>query len=132
MKLFNTLGAKKLTFKPLRTGKVSFYACGPTVYWSPHIGNMRTYVFEDILRRTLEYGGYKVKHIMNVTDVGHLVGDSDTGADKVEEAARKANATVSDITHKYFDEFKAGLVALNILMPEKFAWARKYVKQKNE
>lgn len=132
MKLFNTLGEKKQTFKPLRTGKVSFYACGPTVYWSPHIGNMRTYVFEDVLRRTLEYGGYKVKHIMNVTDVGHLVGDSDTGADKVEEAARKANSSVAAITHKYFDEFKAGLTALNVLMPEKFAWASKYVKQQKE
>lgn len=132
MKLFNTLGDKKQTFKPLRTGKVSFYACGPTVYWSPHIGNMRTYIFEDILRRTLEYGGYSVKHIMNVTDVGHLVGDADTGLDKVEEAARKEKVSASQVTKKYFDEFKENLKALNVLMPEKFAWATKYVPQQKE
>src|SRR5689334_15271122 len=114
MKLFNTLTNKKQVFKPLVSGKVSFYACGPTVYSSPHIGHARMYVFEDVLRRSMEYLGYKVKHIMNVTDVGHLVGDGDAGEDKVEAAARKSGNKVSDITHKYFDEFKRDLKTLNV------------------
>lgn len=129
MKLFNTLTNKKQSFKPLRTGKVSFYACGPTVYWSAHIGNLRTYLFEDILRRSLEYSGYKVHHIMNVTDVGHLVGDGDEGEDKVESAAKKEKTTVSEITKRYFGEFKSDLLLLNIQLPAKFAWASKYIPQ---
>lgn len=105
------------------------YACGPTVYQSAHIGNMRTYLFEDILRRTLEYNGYKVRHIMNVTDVGHLTSDEDAGEDKVEIAAKKAGQKVSAITKKYFDEFKGDLKSLNIEMPLKFAWASKYIPE---
>lgn len=132
MKLFNTLTRKKQVFKPLRTGKVSFYACGPTVYSSPHIGHARMYLFEDVLRRTLEYTGYKVHHVMNVTDVGHLVGDGDLGEDKVESAAKKEGIKVSEITHKYFDEFKRDLKELNILMPNKFAWATKYIPQQKQ
>lgn len=132
MKLFNTLTGKKQLFKPLRTGKVSFYACGPTVYSSPHIGHARMYLFEDVLRRTLEYMGYKVHHVMNVTDVGHLVGDGDLGEDKVESAAKKEGIRVSDITHKYFDEFKRDLKDLNIVMPDKFAWASKYIPQQKQ
>ena len=121
MKIFNTLTNKKQTFKPLRAGKVNFYACGPTVYSSPHIGHARMYIFEDVLRRTLEYNGYKVKHIVNVTDVGHLVSDADEGEDKVEKAARLAGQTAGEITRQYFKEFKHDLVRLNVLMPEKFA-----------
>ncbi len=129
MKLFNTLTGKKQVFKPLRSGKVSFYACGPTVYGSPHIGHARTYVFEDILRRTLEYNGYEVHHIINVTDVGHLFGDGDEGEDKIEKSARTAGQKVSEITKKYFGEFKHDLQRLNVLMPAKFAWASKYIPE---
>lgn len=132
MKLYNTITGKKQVFKPLRTGKVSFYACGPTVYSSPHIGHARMYLFEDVLRRTLEYTGYVVHHVMNVTDVGHLVGDGDLGEDKVESAAKKEGIKVSDITRKYFDEFKRDLKDLNILMPSKFAWATKYIPQQKQ
>ena len=132
MKLFNTLTGKKQVFKPLRSGKVGFYACGPTVYGSPHIGHARMYIFEDVLRRGLEYGGYKVHHIMNVTDVGHLFGDGDEGEDKVEKAARLSGNTVSQITHKYFDEFKHDLKRLNVLMPDKFAWATKYIPEQKK
>ena len=132
MKLFNTLTSKKQVFKPLRSGNVSMYACGPTVYQSPHIGNMRSYLFEDILRRVLEYNGYDVKHIINVTDVGHLTGDGDIGADKVEESAKSKGVKASDVTKKYFDEFKTDMKALNILMPAKFAWATKYIPEQKK
>ena len=75
--LYNSLTRKKETFTPIQKGKVGIYTCGPTVYWFAHVGNFRTYVFSDILRRVLAYNGYKVNHIMNVTDVGHLTNDSD-------------------------------------------------------
>lgn len=84
LKLYNTLTRKKEVFKPLKEKNVGFYACGPTVYDYAHIGNLRTYIFEDVLRRVLEYNDYKVKHVMNITDVGHLTSDADTGEDKLE------------------------------------------------
>ena len=80
IKLFNTLGRQLMDFVPIETGKVRLYACGLTVYNYAHIGNLRTYIFEDVLRRTLEYLDYEVKHVMNVTDVGHLTLDADSGA----------------------------------------------------
>lgn len=132
MKVFNSLSNKKEILKPLRSGRVSIYTCGPTVYWTAHIGNLRTYIFEDIFKRTLLYNGYSVKHVMNVTDVGHLTGDSDTGEDKVELAAKKAGLTASAITHRYFKEFKDDLERVNVLMPDKFGWATKYIKEQKE
>jgi cysteinyl-tRNA synthetase len=90
LKLFNTLTRKKEIFKPIKKDYVGMYSCGPTVYWYPHIGNMRTYVFSDILKRVLEYNGFNVKHVMNVTDVGHLVNDGDIGEDKIEKGAKNA------------------------------------------
>ena len=81
--LFNTLSRKIEEFKPLEEGFVSFYACGPTVYNYAHIGNLRTYIFEDFLRRTLTKAGYDVNHVMNITDVGHLESDADDGEDKI-------------------------------------------------
>ena len=81
IKLYNTLTRKKEVFKPLKKGQVGVYTCGPTVYWYQHIGNLRTYIFADILKRVFLYNNYKVKHIINVTDVGHLTSDSDTGED---------------------------------------------------
>ena len=88
IKLYNTLTKKKEIFKPIKKNRVGFYSCGPTVYHFAHIGNLRTYLFNDILKRTLEYNDYKVKHVMNITDVGHLVSDADTGEDKMEWAAQ--------------------------------------------
>jgi len=129
IKLFNTLTKKKQLFKPLKGKTVRMYACGPTVYKPVHIGNLRTYLFEDILRRTLEYNGYKVKYVMNITDFGHLISDADTGADKVEHEAKKRGKTVKEITKFYADEFKRNLQKLNIKMPNKFAWASKYIKE---
>ena len=88
LKLYNTLTRTKEVFRPLKKGKVGLYTCGPTVYNFAHVGNLRTYVFEDILRRVLLYSGYKVKHVMNITDVGHLTSDADEGEDKMEKARR--------------------------------------------
>lgn len=129
LKLYNSLSKKLEIFKPIKKKQVSFYACGPTVYQTAHIGNLRTYIFEDILRRVLEFNGYKVKHVMNITDVGHLVSDADSGEDKVEIAAKKAKKTAEEITKYYADLFKLDLKALNIKTPNKFAWASKYIKQ---
>jgi len=84
LKFYNTLTRKKDVFKPIAPPKVGLYTCGPTVYLYAHIGNFRTYIFEDVLRRVLEYNNYKVEHVMNITDVGHLFGDRDEGEDKVE------------------------------------------------
>src|SRR3989344_3343263 len=129
LKLFNTLGRKKQEFKPIKRGQVSMYTCGPTVYRSAHIGNLRAYLSADILRRTLEYNGYKVKQVMNVTDVGHLVSDADTGEDKVERESRKTGKTAKEITKFYAEQFVKDIKALNIEMPVKFAWASKYIKE---
>ena len=97
MKLFNTLSKKIEELKPLHDKSVSFYACGPTVYDYTHIGHIRTYVNVDILRRTLEYSGYKVNEVMNITDVGHLTGDGDEGEDKLEKGALKSGKTVWEV-----------------------------------
>ena len=95
----------------------AMYACGPTVYDYAHIGNLRTYIFEDILRRVLEFNGYKVRHVMNITDVGHLVSDADTGEDKMELGARRAGKSAWEIADYYTQEFKQDLNRLNILEP---------------
>ena len=89
MKFYNTLNRKVEEFKPHVEGKVSFYTCGPTVYHYAHIGNMRNYIGHDVLDKTLRYLGYDVKRIMNITDVGHLKSDSDTGEDKMVTSAKK-------------------------------------------
>ena len=110
IKLYNTLTRKKEVFKPLHRGMVGLYTCGPTVYNYAHIGNLRTYIFEDILRRTLEYSGYKVRHVMNVTDVGHLTSDADLGEDKLDREAEKEGRSVWDIakfyTRAFFDDLE--------------------------
>lgn len=129
LKLYNSLSKKLEIFKPLKKNQVSFYACGPTVYQTAHIGNLRTYLFEDILKRVLEFNGYKVKHIINITDVGHLVSNADSGEDKVEMAAKKQGKTAKNITKYYADLFKLDIKALNIKNPNKFAWASKYIKE---
>lgn len=129
MKIFNTLGRKLQEFRPIKKGHVSMYSCGPTVYQYAHIGNLRAYLASDILRRVLEYNGLKVRHIMNITDVGHLTSDADTGEDKVERAAHKTGKTAKEITKFYAGQFVKDLRALNIEPPVKFAWASKYIKE---
>ncbi len=97
LKLYNTMGRTIQDFKPINESEVGLYGCGPTVYNYAHIGNLKTYVFEDLLRRTLEYLGYNVKHVMNITDVGHLTDDADDGEDKMEKSARETGKSVWDI-----------------------------------
>ena len=117
LRLFNTLGRTLQPFEPITPGQVGLYTCGPTVYDYAHIGNLRTYVFEDILRRALEYAGYDVTHVMNVTDVGHLTDDADDGEDKIERSAREKGRTVWEIARFYTDAFFTDIEGLNIEMP---------------
>lgn len=117
IKLYNTLTRKKEVFKTIKKASAGLYTCGPTVYNYAHIGNLRTYIFEDILRRTLEYNGYKVKHVMNITDVGHLTGDRDMGEDKLEKGAKREGRSAWDIAEQYTLAFKEDMKALNLLEP---------------
>jgi len=116
--LYNTLTRKKQEFKPIRSGKVGLYTCGPTVYNYAHIGNLRTYVFEDILKRVLLYNGYGVKHVMNITDVGHLTGDRDMGEDKIEKGAQREGKTAWEIAEFYEQAFKEDMKKLNLFSPD--------------
>jgi cysteinyl-tRNA synthetase len=128
--LYNTLSRKKEEFIPLtlsispsqERGVVGLYTCGPTVYNYAHIGNLRTYIFEDILKRVLAYNGYKVKHVMNITDVGHLTGDRDMGEDKLEAGAKREGKTAWEIAKFYEQAFKEDIKRLNILEPN--IWCR--------
>src|SRR6185437_8028633 len=99
--LTNTLGGKKELFVPLKPPVVTLYSCGPTVYGRAHIGNMRSYVFSDTLARVLAEAGYHVRRVINITDVGHLVGDGDHGEDKMEKGARAENKTPAEIAEQY-------------------------------
>ncbi|MBF8280611.1 MAG: cysS [Candidatus Magasanikbacteria bacterium] len=132
LKLFNTLTRKISPFTPLRPGRVGLYTCGPTVYDYAHIGNLRTYIFEDVLRRALEHDGLRVKHVMNITDVGHLT-DADTrgdvGADKIEKAAAAAGKGAKEIAAFYTKAFFTDTRALNILKPNVVCAATSYIKE---
>jgi len=131
--LYNTLTRKKEVFKPIKGKQVGFYACGPTVYNFAHIGNLRTYIFEDVLKRTLIYNGYKVKHVENITDVGHLVSDADVGEDKMMKALKREGLEPSEksllkLADKYTQAFKHDIAVLNISEPDKWAKATDHVK----
>ncbi len=115
--LYNTLTRKKEEFKPIDPPNVGLYTCGPTVYDYDHIGHAWNYTFADILRRILEYNGYKVNHIMNITDVGHLTSDGDTGEDKLEKGARREGKTVWEIARYYTSVFLANRRKMNMLAP---------------
>jgi cysteinyl-tRNA synthetase len=117
--LYNTATRKKEELKTIAEGKIGMYSCGPTVYSSPHIGNMEAYIVWDILVRTLEYVGYEVKQVINVTDVGHLVADSDDGEDKMEKGSRLTGMSAWDLAKKYEAEFVRDFEMLNIKMPWK-------------
>lgn len=132
IKLYNTLSRKKEVFKPLKDKKVRLYTCGPTVYWYAHIGNLRTFIFEDILKRVLEYNGYRVKHLMNITDVGHLTSDEDSGEDKIELRAKQEKKSAWQIADFYTKTFKKDLKALNIIPPTLWAKATDYIKEQIE
>lgn len=129
LKLYNTLTRTIETFKPIIDQKVGLYTCGPTVYDYAHIGNLRTYVFEDILRRTLTAYGYDVKHVMNITDVGHLSGDDDTGEDKMEKGAKREGKTAWEIAEFYTTAFQSHTLALNILPPDLWCKATDHISE---
>ncbi len=118
MKLYNSATHTKEEFIPHEPGKVSMYTCGPTVYHFAHIGNLRSYIMEDVLEKFLRYDGYDVKRVMNITDVGHLSSDADTGEDKMLKGAKRENKSVMDIAKFYTDAFFADCAKLNIKVPD--------------
>lgn len=127
--LYNTLTKKKELLVPIKKNKVLFYQCGPTVYWTQHIGNMRAMVMADLMRRTLAYSGYKVDFVRNYTDVGHLTDDQDTGVDKMEKAANREKLTPKEIANKYIAIFEHDLKDLNTLAPNEKPKATEYVPE---
>lgn len=128
VKLYNTLTRRIDELKPLDGETVRIYTCGPTVYSFAHIGNFRAYLFMDLLRRTLKYNGYKLDHVMNITDVGHLESDADEGEDKMEKAARKENKNPYEIAKFYTDAFFKDIERLNIDLPEHIAKATDHIE----
>ena len=133
--LYDTYSRSLRKFEPLQPAsigqpvEVGMYACGPTVYDYAHIGNLRTYVFEDLLRRTLEWNGYRVRHVVNITDVGHLTSDADTGEDKMEKGSLRTGKTAWEIAEFYTRAFQNDLAALNILPPSIWCRATDHIPQ---
>jgi cysteinyl-tRNA synthetase len=132
LRLFDTYTRSVRHFEPLRPPEVGLYTCGPTVYDYAHLGNLRTYLFEDILRRVLEFNGYRVKHVMNLTDVGHLVSDADTGEDKMEKGSRRTGRSAWEIAESYTQAFKGDLSHLNILEPTIWCRATDHISEQIE
>lgn len=129
LKIYNTLTRKKEIFTPISDNFVKMYTCGPTVYNYAHIGNLRSYVFPDILKKLLTFLGYEVKQIVNFTDVGHLVSDADSGDDKIEKAAAEKGQSAWEISEFFAEVFKKDIHALNISFPSKFTYATKYITE---
>ena len=132
--LFNTLSREKEEFAPIQPNEVRMYTCGPTVYDYVHIGNLRSYVFADVLRRTLEYLGYKVKQVMNITDIGHLSSDADSGEDKMTKGLLREGKELNlknmrELAEFYTEKFKGDIKKINIKMPEGPYFASDYVKE---
>ena len=134
LKLYNTLTRKKEEFIPIdkEKKKVKIYTCGPTVYNYAHIGNLRAYIFMDTLRKVLEYNGYTVEQVMNITDVGHMTSDADEGEDKMEKSAKALNKSVYEIAKMYTDAFMKDIKALNIKLPEHVVKATEHIKDMEE
>ncbi|AMU95539.1 cysteine--tRNA ligase [Sphingopyxis terrae subsp. terrae NBRC 15098] len=129
LRLFNSLTRQLEPFAPVHPGEARVYSCGPTVYNYPHIGNMRAYVFADTLGRTLTYKGYKLTHVINITDVGHLTDDADAGEDKLEKAAAERAQSIWDVARHYTEAYWADIKALNIRQPAHWSIATDYVPQ---
>ncbi len=125
--LFNSLTRQLEPFQPVHAGEARVYTCGPTVYNYPHIGNMRAYVFADVLGRTLSFKGYQLKHVINITDVGHLTDDADAGEDKLEQAAKANAQSIWEIAKHYTEAFWADIKALNIREPMQWSIATDYI-----
>jgi len=132
LKLYNTLTRKKETFKPIKEGQVGIYSCGPTVYLYQHIGNLKAYIFSDLLRRNLISNNYKVKQVINVTDVGHLTSDADEGEDKMEKAVKKEGKTAQEIANYYWGLFKEDFKRLNIIEPDIWCKATDHISEQIE
>lgn len=132
IQLYNTLGREKQVFKPIEAGKAGMYCCGLTVYNYAHIGNLRAYIFEDLLKRTLLYNGYDVKHVVNITDVGHLQSDTDEGEDKMELGSSREGKTAWELAGYYTKVFQEDLEALNILPPNIWCKATDHIKEQIE
>ncbi len=129
LKLYNTRTRKIQEFRPIYDNEVGLYTCGPTVYNFVHVGNLRTYIFEDILKRTLKYHAYKLTHVMNITDVGHLTDDADQGEDKMEKGSRREGKSAWEIAEFYTAAFKADLAELNILDPHIWCKATDHIQE---
>jgi len=129
LKLFNTATKKLDVFKPANPDDVKIYTCGPTVYSTPHIGNFAAYIYWDLLIRTLKANGYGVNRVLNLTDVGHLTSDGDTGEDKLEKGAKREGKTVWEVADFYIDAFKSGFKKLGLIEPTKWARATDYIEQ---
>ncbi|MFA5953815.1 MAG: cysteine--tRNA ligase [Candidatus Pacearchaeota archaeon] len=129
LKIYNTLTRKKEIFKSIEKNLVKIYGCGPTVYWYQHIGNLYRYIWEDFLIRVLKYNNYKINHVINITDVGHLTSDADEGEDKMENAIKKEGKNSQDIAKFYFDIFDNDLKKLNFTEPDKWAKASEHIKE---
>ena len=127
MRLYNTMGRKMEEFKPIVEGQVGFYGCGPTVYNYAHIGNLRAYVFLDVLDKTLSLLGYKIKHVMNITDVGHLSDDGDNGEDKMKKSAAERHQSVLEVANFYTDAFMKDIDAMNIRHPDVICRATEHI-----
>lgn len=130
--IYNTLTRKKEEFRPLHEGKVGLYTCGPTVYWFAHIGNMRSFLFADVLRRTLEVNGYEVKQVMNLTDVGHLTDDADAGEDKMILAMQREGKTAWEIAEFYTEAFFKDIDRLNIKRANLYPKATDHIPEQIE
>src|SRR6202789_100678 len=128
LRFYTSLGRRLEDYTP-SAELVGLYSCGPTVYSFAHLGNMRPYVFADTLRRTLRWKQIPVRHVVNITDVGHAVADSDTGEDKLEVAAAKERRSVADIADFYTRAFFTDLAALNVLPADRYPRASEYVEQ---
>lgn len=132
LRLANTLSREVEEFNPISYKEVGLYTCGPTVYGRAHIGNLRAYIHGDVVKRSLQFLGYKVKHVMNITDVGHLKSDADEGADKVQESARREHTTAWVISQRYTDIFLKDVAKLNIMPPDVVCKATDHIPEQIE
>src|SRR2546421_1605789 len=127
--LYDNYARERRRFEPLVAGTAGLYTCGPTVYDYQHIGNLRTYLFEDLLKRVLALNGFAVRHVMNITDVGHLTSDADTGEDKMEKGSRRTGKSAWRIAEEYTQVFREDLAALNITEPGTWCKATDHIPE---